>query len=213
MKHKHLLTLVALSLPAAAAGYKVEPPNPGMPPNVLSALQHVKVAPPSATAKVPAKVKVQLVTSKGNITLELNGQAAPLAVKSFLNLSKIGFYDKTSFHRFANLLESSGGVGRIIQGGDPLTKVATTRQYAGIGGPGYTVPREHNTLKHDAMVIAAARSNNPDSAGSQFYLTLEPVYFLDKGDGYTVFGKVVAGKDVVLKLRQDDVLKKVNILK
>ena len=176
-----------------------------------AALKHVQVAPPAKTPAAPAAAKVQLVTSKGTITLELNGKEAPLHVKSFLHLAKMGFYDKTVFHRFADLM--GGGKGRIIQGGDPFTKVPTTRDKAGQGGPGYTVPREKNSLTHVAMVIAAARSNDPNSAGSQFYLTLDPTLFLDEGDGYTVFGKVIGGKDVVLKMAQDDVLKKVNILK
>lgn len=210
--------LIALPLTCALAGvvfaasYRVvNPVKPGMPQQLSHALAHVKVAPPSATAKAPAKARVRLETSKGNVLLELNGAAAPMHVKSFLNLAKIGFFDKTTFHRFAELI--GPGQGRIIQGGDPLTKVPTTREFAGMGGPGYEIPRENNSLKHDAMVIAAARTSDPNSAGSQFYITLDPTYFLDtSGGGYTVFGKVVGGKDVVLKLRQDDVLKKVVIL-
>jgi cyclophilin family peptidyl-prolyl cis-trans isomerase len=195
-----------------AAGYRVvNPVQPGMPDNMARALQHVKVSPPSTASKVPAKAQVRLETSKGNVLLELNGAAAPLHVRSFLHLSRMGFYDKTVFHRFAALM--GGNQGRIIQGGDPFTKVPTTRQYAGQGGPGYQVPREPNSLKHDAMVIAAARTNDPNSAGSQFYITLDPTYFLDTtGGGYTVFGKVVSGKNVVLKLRQGDTIKKVVIL-
>ena len=210
--------LIALPLTCALAGaafaadYRPATERPGMPEKLTKALEHVKVAPPSATAKAPAKARVRLETSKGNVTVELNGAAAPMHVKSFLNLAKVGFFDKTTFHRFAELI--GPGQGRIIQGGDPLTKVPTTREFAGMGGPGYEIPRENNNLKHDAMVIAAARTSDPNSAGSQFYITLDPTYFLDtSGGGYTVFGKVVDGKDVVLKLRQDDVLKKVVILK
>ncbi len=211
--------LIALPLTCALAGavfaasYRVvNPVKPGMPEALSRALAHVKVAPPSASAKAPAKARVRLETSKGGIVIELDGSAAPMHVKSFLNLAKIGFYDKTSFHRFAELI--GPGQGRIIQGGDPLTKVPTTRQFAGMGGPGYEVPRENNNLKHDSMVLAAARTSDPNSAGSQFYITFDPTYFLDtSGGGYTVFGKVVAGKDVVLKLRQDDTLKKVIILR
>jgi cyclophilin family peptidyl-prolyl cis-trans isomerase len=115
------------------------------------------------------------------------------------------FYNSTRFHRYEP--------GFVIQGGDPLTKDAAARAGAGSGGPGYQVPREYNSLKHDAMVLAAARTNDPDSAGSQFYFTLQPAPFLDEGEGYTVYGKVTKGQDVVLKLRADDVLKKVTVAK
>ena len=228
MKKRYLfalpVTLVLVGI-TVAANYGVKNPaeqpaaqpaeQPAEQPAALApleqALEHVKVSPPPGNAKAPARARVRLETSKGPVVVELNGAAAPMHVKSFLHLSKMGFYDKTTFHRFAELI--GPGEGRIIQGGDPLTKVPTTRDLAGQGGPGYQVPREPNNLKHDAMVIAAARSEDVNSAGSQFYLTLDPTYFLDStGGGYTVFGKVVGGKDVVLKLRQDDVLKKVVIL-
>ena len=134
----------------------------------------------------------------------LSGAAAPLHVKSFLYLAKLGFYDATTLHRYEP--------GFVIQGGDPLTKNPALKNYAGIGGPGYQVPREHNSLKHEQFVFAAARSQDPDSAGSQFYITLEAAPFLDEGDGYTVFGKVVDGKENVLKLRAGDKLSKVVIV-
>ncbi len=196
--------------PSAEAGkpdpaYKViNEARPGMPPEAVSALDKVKVSPPPA-GKAPKSAKVRLVTSKGPIVVELNGEAAPLHVKSFLHLSKMGFYDKTVLHRYEP--------GFVIQGGDPLTKNPALKEYAGIGGPGYQVRRERNKLKHDAFVFAAARSQDPDSAGSQFYITLASAPFLDEGDGYTVYGKVVEGSDNVLKLRADDKLNKVEILK
>ncbi|HEY0075666.1 MAG TPA: peptidylprolyl isomerase [Abditibacteriaceae bacterium] len=178
---------------------------------LFAAMDHVKVPPPAKNTKVPDKARVVFETAKGKITVELNGKEAPLHTKSFLHLTKLGFYDGTVFHRFADL--EGGGKGRIVQGGDPFTKVPTTRKFAGQGGPGYEVPRERNALKHTALVLAAARSQNPNSAGSQFYFTLDPVSFLDEGDGYTVFGKVVDGKDVVMKLQQGDALKKVTVAK
>ena len=177
----------------------------------FAAMDHVKVPPPPKDMKVPDKAKVIFETSKGKITVELNGKEAPLHTKSFLYLTKLGFFDKTTIHRFADL--TGGGNGRIAQGGDPFTKVETTKKFAGEGGPGYEIPREHNNLKHTAMVLAAARSRDPNSAGSQFYFTLDAVDFLDEGDGYTVFGKVVDGQDVVLKLQQDDAVKKVTVAK
>jgi hypothetical protein len=95
-----------------------------------------KVPPPPKNMTVPAKARVRLVTSKGPITLELNGKEAPLHVKSFLHLSKRGFYNNVRFHRHADLMQGSpdGTTGWIIQGGDPLTKYKETQQYAGGGG-------------------------------------------------------------------------------
>ncbi|HVF10598.1 MAG TPA: peptidylprolyl isomerase [Abditibacteriaceae bacterium] len=196
--------------------YKVsEAAQPGMPPDLVEALAKVRVPPPLKSTEVPATARVRLTTSKGPITLELNGKEAPLHVKSFLYLAGRGFYNGVWFHRYANLMEGSpdGKTGWIIQGGDPLSKDEATRQYAGGGGPGYQVPREHNTLKHNSYVIAAARSQDPDSAGSQFYFTIDPVPFLDEGDGYTVFGKIIEGQANAKKLRQGDSIKSIAILK
>lgn len=178
--------------------------QPGLPPEVVAALKKVKVPPPPAGTKAPKTARVRLVTSKGPIVVELNGVAAPLHVKSFLYLAKMGFYDATVLHRYEP--------GFVIQGGDPLTKNPALKEFSGIGGPGYQVPREHNSLKHDAFVFAAARSQDPNSAGSQFYITLAPASFLDEGDGYTVYGKVVEGRNTVLKLRANDKLNKVEII-
>ena len=189
--------------------YKLSVTPPNYPPALGAALAKVAVPRPLKATKVPNIARVRLETSRGNIEVQLNGKAAPLHVKSFLYLSGRGFYNGTKFHRYEP--------GFVIQGGDPLTKNAATAEFAGTGGPGYEVPREYNSLKHDVMVLAAARSADPNSAGSQFYFTLVNVPFLDKeqaqdGVGYTVYGKVLNGKDVVMKLRADDVLKKVVIL-
>ena len=164
---------------------------------------------PPLAMKVPAKVKVVLTTNRGPITLELDGKAAPLHVKSFVYLANKGFYDGTTFHRHADLL--GNGKGYIVQGGDPLTKNASAVAFAGMGGPGYEIPREHNKLTHQKLVIAAARTQDPDSAGSQFYITQDAVPFLDEGDGYTVFGKVVGGAGAALKLTQGDILQRVKV--
>ena len=174
-----------------------------------------KVPPPPKNMTAPAKARVRLVTSKGPITLELNGKEAPLHVKSFLYLSKRGYYNNVRFHRHADLMQGSpdGTTGWIIQGGDPLSKDEAMKDFWGQGGPGYQIPREKNSLKHDRYVIAAARSQDPDSAGSQFYLTTDPVSFLDEGDGYTVFGKITEGQANAKKLREGDVIKSVVILK
>lgn len=193
--------------PSAPTGsYKVvDEAQPGLPPEVVAELKKVAVPPPPASMKVPDKARVRLLTSQGPITVELNGKAAPLHVKSFLYLSKKGFYNGTVFHRYVPDF--------VIQGGDPLTKNPKLKDFFGTGGPGYQVPREHNNLTHESFVLAMARSSDPDSAGSQFYITLAPQPNLDQGDGYTVFGKVLDGNDTVLKLRQDDTLKSVTVLK
>jgi cyclophilin family peptidyl-prolyl cis-trans isomerase len=179
--------------------------DPRMPAGLIAALEKAQVLPPPKKPDAPKRARVVMETSKGNITVELNGEAAPLHVKSFLYLANRDFYNGTVFHRYEP--------GFVIQGGDPLSKNEATKEYAGMGGPGYQVPRERNSLKHEKMVIAAARSQDPNSAGSQFYFTLEPAPFLDEGDGYTVFGKVVSGQDVVAKLRAGDKLKKVEVQK
>lgn len=191
---------------AVDPSYKVvaEAP-PGLPEEAASALEKVEVAPPPLAMEVPKKALVRLTTSKGPITVELNGEEAPLHVKSFLYLTNLGFYDTTILHRYEP--------GFVIQGGDPLTKNPALKQYGGIGGPGYQVPREKNALTHEQFVFAAARSQDPNSAGSQFYITLQATPALDDGDGYTVFGKVVDGQKTVMELRGGDKLEKVEVVK
>ena len=178
-----------------------------MPAEAQAALKKYILPAPSPTLNVGDHPRVQLMTSKGPITVELNTKAAPLHVRSFVYLVKKGFYDGTHFHRFADLTNAGGN---IIQGGDPLSKQAATMELAGAGGPGYEVPLEISSLKHDALVIAMARSNDPDSAGSQFYITQAPVHFLD--GKYTVFGRVVAGPQAALSLRQGDTLEKATVV-
>lgn len=195
------------SAPTTPTGsYKVvDEAKPDMSEAAMAELKKDALAPPPATMKVPAKARIRLQTSQGPITIELNGKEAPLHVKSFLYLAKKGFYNGTVFHRYIPDF--------VIQGGDPLTKNPKLKEYFGRGGPGYQVPREHNNLTHESFVLAMARTADPDSAGSQFYITLAPQPNLDQGDGYTVFGKVVDGNATVLKLRQDDTLKSVAVLK
>ena len=164
---------------------------------------------PPLDMKAPDKATVIMKTSRGPITLELDGKAAPLHVKSFLYLAGKGFYNGTAFHRHEDL--SGGGQGFIVQGGDPLTAIPEAAGFAGKGGPGYETPRERNKLTHEKLIIAAARTPDPDSAGSQFYITQGPVLRLDEGDGYTVFGKVVAGKDVAMKLTKGDKLQGIKV--
>lgn len=212
MNHFKLLLALSLSLaalPALAAPktYRRAPAQ-GLPPQISASLKKLALPSPTLSTPLAARPRVVLETNRGPITLELNRAAAPLHVRSFVFLVRRGFYNNTRFHRFADL---TGDGGNIIQGGDPLSKSASTRKYAGVGGPGYEVPLEISGLKHDKLTIAAARSQNPDSAGSQFYICQAPVHFLD--GQYTVFGKVVAGQSAALKLRQGDFIKSARVVR
>ena len=202
---------------AKSKTYQITPASaqrfgPKAPPNFvqpyLQAMKKLAVAPPPVDFKVPDRPRVIFQTSKGQITLQLDAQAAPLHVKSFLYLAGKKFYDGTTFH---NILKFNGKKpAQIVEGGDPLTINPVTRRFAGLGGPGYQIPLEKSALKHDQFVIAAMRSNALDSAGSQFYITQTPLHSRDKQ--YTVFGKVVAGTEVVSKLAMGDKLLKVQVL-
>ena len=134
-------------------------------------------------------------TNKGTIKFELFESEAPITTQNFIELAEKGFYDGLSFHRYvANF---------VIQGGCP--------QGTGTGGSGQNIRLEVTpNLKHgEAGAVAMARSQHPDSASSQFYITLAPAPFLDMQ--YAVFGRVTEGLDVALNLRQGDTMKKVNI--
>lgn len=165
-------------------------------------------SPAASSTPTPAGTTVSLVTDKGEIVIALDTAKAPKTSANFVKLVTAGFYDGLRVHRVEP--------GFVVQAGDPLTKglsgadlvaILARRQAGapkstdpaiGTGGPGWTIPFEKNDLVHDRGVIAMARSQDPDSAGSQFYITLGPAHFLD-GD-YVVFGKVTKGMDVVDKI-------------
>ncbi len=115
---------------------------------------------------------------------------APKTVENFKRLAKEGYYDGTAFHRIVK--------GFMIQGGDPLTKDPAARDRWGTGGPGYQIKAEFNKRPHVRGVLSMARSRNPDSAGSQFFICLADARFLD--GQYTAFGEVVSGDDVLGKI-------------
>lgn len=129
----------------------------------------------------------------GEIRIELFPEDAPKTVESFVTLAKKGFYNGLTFHRVVP--------GFVVQGGDPKGD--------GTGGPGYTVKAEFNKRKHVRGTVAMARSQHPDSAGSQFYITFGPQPNLD--GSYTVFGQVVAGMEHVDKIQVGDKMKSVRI--
>jgi peptidyl-prolyl cis-trans isomerase B (cyclophilin B) len=145
-----------------------------------------------AAAPTPAKPDVAVIkTSDGEMVIEFWPEAAPKTVENFKTLAKKGFYDGTTFHRIVK--------GFMIQGGDPTSKDTNTPASSlGQGGPGYTVKAEFNDHPHVRGVISMARSRDPDSAGSQFFICLAPAQPLDHQ--YTAFGHVIKGDDVLGKL-------------
>ena len=124
-------------------------------------------------------------TTLGDIELELQNDIAPGHVKNFKDLAEKGFYDGTTFHRVIP--------GFMIQGGDPNTK-SDDRSTHGMGGPGYTIKAEFSSTPHTRGVLSMARSQDPDSAGSQFFVVVKDSSFLD--NQYTAFGRVTKGMEV-----------------
>ncbi len=141
-------------------------------------------------ANTPAKEVAVISTGAGDMVIEFWPDVAPKTVENFKKLAREGYYDGTAFHRIVK--------GFMIQGGDPLTKDASQERYWGTGGPGYQIKAEFNERPHVRGVISMARSQNPDSAGSQFFVCLADARFLDRQ--YTAFGTVIKGDDVLGKL-------------
>jgi peptidyl-prolyl cis-trans isomerase B (cyclophilin B) len=117
------------------------------------------------------KYQIELDTTLGKITLDMLPEVAPGHVRNMLALAKIGYYDGLGFHRIIK--------GFMIQGGCP--------EGSGSGGPGYTIPAEFNATKHVPGVVSMARTSDPNSAGSQFFICLEATPHLDRQ--YTAFGR------------------------
>jgi dolichyl-diphosphooligosaccharide--protein glycosyltransferase len=132
-----------------------------------------------------------LNTTQGIIKIHFFPNAAPNTVKNFETLAKKGFYDGTIFHRIIPAF--------VIQGGDPNTKPGGTgRDQWGLGDPGYKINEEFNAIPHHRGIVSMARAQDPNSAGSQFFIVLQDSDFLD--GQYTVFGEVTDGMDVVDKI-------------
>lgn len=148
---------------------------------------------------------VRMQTTKGLILIQLDPKDAPISSANFEKLVNKGFYNGLTFHRITDLDPNSPS--KIVQGGDP--------QGNGQGGPGYTIKGEfpqngvNNPLVHDAGAVAMARTGDPNSAGSQFYICVNPVHFLD--GSYAVFGKVIKGLNVADKLVVGDKMTKVTL--
>lgn len=146
---------------------------------------------PTATATVSEPKEVAVFkTSEGEMVAEFWSDVAPKTVENFKKLAKSGFYDGTAFHRIIK--------GFMAQGGDPLTKDPSKEAMWGTGDPGYKINAEFSEKKHVRGVLSMARSQDPNSAGSQFFLCFGPATSLD--GKYTAFGKVIKGDAVLDKL-------------
>ena len=135
------------------------------------------------------QIQAIIETNFGNIVIEFFPDKAPGHVENFIKLANDGYYDGTTFHRVIP--------GFMIQGGDPNTK-SDDRSTHGQGGPGYTINAEFNDISHVRGIVSMARTNDPNSAGSQFFIIVSDSIFLD--NQYTVFGRVVEGIDVADKI-------------
>ena len=146
-----------------------------------------KLAPPSGALDSTKQYTAVIRTEKGDITVDLFADRAPLTVENFVNLARAGFYDGTTFHRVIN--------GFMAQGGDPTG--------TGTGGPGYQFADELDpTLRHDSAGVLSMANAGPGTNGSQFFITHGPTPHLD--GRHSVFGKVSAGMDVLRSLRERD---------
>jgi peptidyl-prolyl cis-trans isomerase B (cyclophilin B) len=141
---------------------------------------------PMTTSNEVAVIK----TSEGEMVVQFWTDAAPNTIENFKKLARQGFYDGTIFHRIIK--------GFMIQGGDPNSKDPAKEDSYGQGGPDYKIKAEFNDHPHDPGVISMARSADPDSAGSQFFICLAPIHRLDHQ--YTTFGKLIKGNDVLEKI-------------
>ena len=137
------------------------------------------------TTVVSAQEIAVIETKFGKIGVEFFEDKAPGHVKNFKDLAKKGFYDGTIFHRVIP--------GFMVQGGDPNTK-SDDRSNHGMGGPGYSIKAEFNDTPHKRGILSMARSQDPNSAGSQFFIVVKDAAFLD--GQYTAFGKVLSGMAV-----------------
>lgn len=129
-------------------------------------------------------------TTEGRMVLEFWPDVAPNHVENFKKLARQGFYDGTCFHRVIK--------GFMIQGGDPLTKDPAEERRWGTGGPGYSIRAEFNDRPHTRGVLSMARAQDPDSAGSQFFICHGDARFLDRQ--YTAFGRLIEGDDVLERI-------------
>jgi len=136
------------------------------------------------------EVRAVIKTKFGDIEVKFLPEVAPRHVENFIKLAKEGFYNGTLFHRVIP--------GFMIQGGDPNTKDSLKKDTYGQGGPGYTIEAEFNDTPHKRGIVSMARAQEPDTAGSQFFIVVEDSPYLD--GKYTAFGKVTKGIGVADKI-------------
>ena len=139
------------------------------------------------------EVRAVIKTKFGDIEMKFLPEVAPGHVENFMKLAKAGFYNGTIFHRVIP--------GFMIQGGDPNTKDSLKKDIYGQGGPGYTIKAEFSDIPHKRGVVSMARAQEPDTAGSQFFIVVEDSPYLD--GKYTVFGKVTKGIGVADKIANE----------
>ena len=154
--------------------------------SALFAAEENKENPPMNASNEVAVIK----TSEGDMVVQFWNDAAPNTIENFKKLARSGFYDGTIFHRIVKRF--------MIQGGDPNSKDPAKESSYGEGGPGYKIKAEFNDRSHERGVISMARSSDPDSAGSQFFVCLASVPRLDHQ--YTTFGRLIKGDDVLEKI-------------
>ena len=140
--------------------------------------------------KAGEKEVAVIKTSEGEMVAEFFPDVAPKTVENFKKLANKGYYDGQCFHRVIK--------GFMIQGGDPLTKDPAKESQWGQGGPGYTINAEFNDKPHVRGTLSMARTSDPNSAGSQFFICHGEPRQLDHQ--YTVFGKLIKGDDVLEKI-------------
>jgi peptidyl-prolyl cis-trans isomerase B (cyclophilin B) len=151
-------------------------------------------APKEESSKGPRAI---IKTKFGDIEVKFLPDVAPKHVANFVKLAKDGFYNGTIFHRVIP--------GFMIQGGDPNTKDSLKKDTYGQGGPGYSIKAEFSDIPHKRGTVSMARANDPDTAGSQFFIVVEDSRFLD--NKYSVFGEVVRGigvTDKIVNLPRDE---------
>lgn len=192
------LLLVALALLVAGCATS---PSPATTPSATTPAASTPAS--NGTASTGAGT-ITVQTSKGSFTFQLDPQDAPKTSAHIADLAKSGFYDGIPFHRYvANF---------VVQGGDPKCKGTGWQNPGasgcGSGGSGTTVPLEPSG-KHDYGAVGLARSPDPNSGDSQFYVVINQNGDHNLDGSYTVFGKVTTGMDVVMQLREGDVMSKV----
>jgi len=145
---------------------------------------------PAGKAEGAKGPKAIIKTKFGNMDIVFFPEKAPKHVENFIALAKSGFYNGTIFHRVIP--------GFMIQGGDPNTKDLNKPETYGLGGPSQKLKAEFNDIPHRRGILSMARSSDPNSAGSQFFIVVKDSNFLD--GQYTAFGEVVKGMEVVDKI-------------